>query len=487
MREIRSIHFVGICGTAMANVAVALKEMGYQVTGSDSNVYPPMSTFLESHGIQPWEGYEESHLDHHPDLVVIGNAISRGNPEAEVVLERRLHYLSLPEILREFFLRGKRSLVVTGTHGKSTSVALLAWVLEKAGHDPSFLVGGIPLNFGRGFKHGKGEFFVIEGDEYDSAFFDKRSKFLHYLPEVVVINNIEFDHCDIFNSVEDIKLSFRRLVNLIPRNGLLVANGDDPNVREVVQKALHPVRLCPVELFGRSLEVTWRVEKVAVSPEGTQFDLVRNGQLEARLFLPLFGHHHALNATGVYIVARHCGVSPSEIQEAFKSFQNIRRRLEVRGVERGVTVIDDFAHHPTAVRKTLEGASYRYPGRRLWALFEPRTNTTRRRVFQNELAHAFGGAYGVVIGRINRAHLLRPEERLDREKLVADLQAQGKEAVYFDDVEDILDWLAPRLKSGDVVLVMSNGDFDNIHERLLARLRRGGKAHGVRRNESGVG
>ncbi len=463
--NVHSIHFIGICGTAMANVAVQLKKMGYHVTGSDENVYPPMSTFLRENGIQPQEGYRESNLDPAPDLVVIGNAISRGNAEAEYTLEKKLFYLSLPDVIREFFIRGKQSIVVSGTHGKTTTTSLLSWILESAGLNPGFLIGGIPKNFGLGMKVSDGPQFVIEGDEYDTAFFDKRSKFLHYLPEIAIINNIEFDHADIFRSIDDIKLTFSRLINLIPRNGLLVINGDDLIVRELAKKSF-----APVESFGFRSDVDWQIENLKPSREGIHFGISKNSHTVAEFYLPLTGHHSALNAAGVIVVAKRLGLSDEVIQKAFDAFLSVRRRLEVRGVANEVTVYDDFAHHPTAIRETLEGVVARFPEERVWAVFEPRTNTTRRNIFQKEFPLAFEKAYGVAIGKINRPHLLKNEEKLDREQIVAELKKMGKPAMHSDSVEEIVAWLVPQTRPGDKIVVMSNGSFDGIYEKLIKTL-----------------
>ncbi len=464
--SVHSIYFIGICGTAMANVAVQLKKMGYHVAGSDENVYPPMSTFLRENGIQPKEGYLESHLQPAPDLVVVGNAISRGNPEAEYTLEKKLFYLSLPDVIREFFIRGKQSIVVSGTHGKTTTTSLLSWVLESAGKNPGFLIGGIPKNFGQGMRISSGHQFVIEGDEYDTAFFDKRSKFLHYLPEIAIVNNIEFDHADIFRSIDDIKLTFSRLINLIPRNGLLVINGDDLIVRELAKKSF-----APVASFGFRSDVDWRIENLQPSREGIRFTISVHGNVPVQFYLPLTGHHSALNAAGVIVVAKHLGLSDEAIQKAFDTFQGVRRRLEVRGVVGDVTVYDDFAHHPTAIRETLEGIVSRFPENRVWAVFEPRTNTTRRNIFQKEFPLAFEKAFGVAIGKINRPHLLKESEKLDREQIVANLKKMGKPAMFSDFVEEIVAWLVAQTRPGDKIVVMSNGSFDGIYEKLLEALK----------------
>lgn len=465
-KNIRTIHFIGICGSAMANLAVRMKEMGYQVTGSDESIYPPMSTFLLQNDIQV-NNFDKNNLSGNPDLVVIGNAVSRGNPEAEYALDHKLRYISLPEALKYFFLFNKTNIVVTGTHGKTTSTSLLAWILETANHDPSFIIGGIPINFGYGFKTGTGPEFILEGDEYDSAFFDKRSKFIHYLPEIVIINNIEFDHCDIFRSLDDILLSFRNLVNLIPQNGLVVANGDDANVRFLLDKSF-----APVETFGFRNDVNWQITNLQNSPKGVQFELLHQDKLFGDFFVPLTGDHNTMNAVGTVIVSNHLGLSNQVIQTGFNTFKSIRRRLEVRGVVNDIVVYDDFAHHPTEVRETLEGLHYQNPDTRLWAVFEPRTNTTRRKIFQNELPKAFDRAFGVAIGKVNRANLLSEEERLDREQIRADLTLKNKLAFYHDDVDEIINWLVPQLQPKDKVVIMSNGSFDGIHEKLLTRLKK---------------
>jgi UDP-N-acetylmuramate: L-alanyl-gamma-D-glutamyl-meso-diaminopimelate ligase len=458
--DIKSVHFTGICGTAMASAAAAMQERGFRVTGSDQGVYPPMSTFLESRGIPLMSGYTESNVASAPDLVVIGNAISRGNPEAEAVLERKLRYCSLPELLKEFFIRGRRSLVVTGTHGKTTTTSMLAWVFETAGLNPSYLVGGIPRNLGQGARFTDSEWFIIEGDEYDTAFFDKRSKFVHYLPEVAVINNLEFDHADIFENLAAIQLSFRRFINLIPRNGLLLANGDEANLA-----GLLGVKHCPVKRFGLGEDNEVQATGVKLQSAISEFQVG-----DARFHLPLIGEFNVRNALAVVGCARHCGIADAVIQKALSSFESVSRRMEERGTARGVTVIDDFGHHPTAIRETMRALKVRYPGRRVWAVFEPRSNTTRRNVFQTELVDAFQGADRVVVAAVARLEMLRPEERLNPEKLMQDLKSAGKPSAYLPDVDSILEHITSAAEPGDVVCVFSNGGFGNIHERLLARL-----------------
>ena len=456
--DFKSVHFVGICGTAMASVAATLKERGMRVTGSDQNVYPPMATFLADQGIQVREGYREGNLAEAPDLVVVGNAISRGNPEAEAVLERKLRYCSLPELLKETFIRGKRSLVVSGTHGKTTTASMLAWVFEYAGLNPSFFIGGIPENFSCGARFTDSEWIILEGDEYDTAFFDKRSKFIHYLPEVAVINNLEFDHADIFNSLEEIQLSFRRFINIIPRNGLLLANGDDDNIAPLLEAAP-----CPVSRFGLSDGLC--ASDLQIFEEGSRFVVG-----DTVFTIPLCGELNVRNALAVIGVARHCGIGDEQIQSAFSSFKGIKRRMQVRGEACGVKVVDDFAHHPTAIAETLKALRARYPGRRLWAVFEPRSNTTRRAVFQQPLVAAFRAADFVVVAQVARLEQIPPEERLDPEQLMVDLRAAGKSSEYLPDVESIVGHISTQAQDGDVIAVLSNGGFGGIHERLLTAL-----------------
>ncbi len=460
--RIQSVHFVGIGGTAMAAVAVALQEKGVKVTGSDQNVYPPMSTFLASRKIPVIEGYAERNLAHKPDLVVIGNAISRGNPEAEYVLDHKLPYCALPELLKHFFIRGKRSLVVTGTHGKTTTTSLLAWVFESSGRNPSFLIGGIPANFEQGARFTDSEWFIIEGDEYDTAFFDKRSKFVHYLPEVAIINNLEYDHADIFPNLDAIKTSFKHFIRLIPRNGLLIGNGDDENLAPLLD-----VTHCPVKRFGLGEVNAIRAFNMKYGPTATEFEIP-----SFKFHLNLVGELNVRNALGVIACAKHCGIKNHEIQAAFDTFKGIKRRMEVRGISGGVTVVDDFGHHPTAMRETLRALRLKYPQQKLWAIFEPRTNTTRRKVFQTELAESFADADAVVISQIARLELLAPEERLDPEKLIGDLTSAGKKAAYLPDVEAIVGHVTANAQGGDVVCVFSNGGFGGIHGKLLERLGR---------------
>jgi len=458
--DIKSVHFVGIGGTAMAAVAAAMRDKGFAVTGSDHNVYPPMSTFLAARQIEVMLAYAESNLAAKPDLVVIGNAISRGNPEAEAVLEHKLRYCSLPELLKEFFLRGKRSLVVAGTHGKTTVTSLLAWIFEQNGLQPGFLIGGLPNNFGQGARFTDSPWFIIEGDEYDTAFFDKRSKFVHYLPESVILNNLEFDHADIFENLGAIQTAFKHLINLIPRNGQLLANGDDPNLAPLLN-----VTHCPVKRFGLGADNAIQAFNARYGPTASEFEIP-----SFKFHLNLVGEINVRNALAVVACAKHCGLSNKHIQSAFDTFKGVKRRMEVRGIAGGVTVLDDFGHHPTAIRETLRALRLRYAHQRIWAVFEPRTNTTRRNVFQAELASAFEGADAVVVSQVARLELLAPEERLDPVRLMQDLKEMGKDAAYLPDVDAIVAHVAQGVQGGEVVVVFSNGGFGGIHGKLLERL-----------------
>ncbi len=462
LSDVRSVHFVGICGTAMASVAAALRDRGVAVTGSDQNVYPPMSTFLADRRIEVMTGYAERNLAHRPDLVVIGNAISRGNPEAEAVLDHKLPYCSLPELLKEWFLRGKRSIVVAGTHGKTTTTSLLAWVFEHSGFKPSFLIGGLPLNFGLGARFTDSPWFILEGDEYDTAFFDKRSKFVHYLPEIAVLNNLEFDHADIFDDLAAIQKSFRHLIRLVPRNGLLLANGDDPNLAPLLE-----VTHCPVKRFGLGDDNAVHGFNLNLGATASEFEIP-----SFKFHLNLVGEINVRNALAVVACAKHCGLSNKQIQSAFDTFQGVKRRMEVRGIAGGVIVVDDFGHHPTAIRESLRALRIKYPHERVWAIFEPRSNTTRRNVFQTELARSFADAAIVIVAQVARLEQLAPEERLDLDRLIGDLQAAGKTALHLPDVDVIVNHVTRHAEGGDVVCVFSTGGFGDIHAKLLARLGR---------------
>ncbi len=459
-QEIRHVHFIGICGTAMGAVAAAMRAQGYTVTGSDAAVYPPMSTFLESKGIKLSEGYKPENIPADADLIVVGNAISRGNAEVESVLNRKLYYLSLPETLKQFFLRGKHNLVVSGTHGKTTTTSLLTWILQSAGLNPAYMIGGIARNLGQGSSLHDSKYVVIEGDEYDTAFFDKRSKFLHYLPELVIVNNIEFDHADIFDDLDAIKLSFKRMLNIVPSEGMVLINGDDQNCIDVA-------RDCRAQLVevGFSPNASRHIGDVSYDPHGSSFTL-----LGTRFTIQAVGEYNVRNAAMAISAAHFYGVPLDAIAKAVASFEGVKRRQEVRGEVRGVTVIDDFGHHPTAIRETLRGLRHQYPGRRLWAIFEPRSNTTRRAVFQHELPAALAEADGAILSQVARMDQLAEDNRLNPEQVVKDIAAAGKPAFYEADVTAIIARLKPLVKERDVIVILSNGGFGGIHERLLKEL-----------------
>ena len=459
------IYFLAICGTAMASLAAMLKQKGHQVYGSDSGIYPPMSDFLEEQGIEVFSGFDPGHLDPAPDLVVVGNAISRGNVEIEEILDRRIPYISLPDALREFCIRGRRSVVVTGTHGKTTTTTLIAWLFESAGRDPSFLIGGIPNNFGRGFQVGKGEEIILEGDEYDSAYFDKAAKFLRYMPDIGVINNIEFDHADIYSSLDEIIVAFRRFVNLIPRNGLLVSCADYETVRGVSARAF-----CSVETFGFSAGALWRPLDIASTEKGARFTVLCDGAPLGEVEVALSGEHNVRNVLAAIAVARRAGIEFSAIQKALAAFTGIKRRLEFKGKAADVSVYDDFGHHPTAIQETLQGFRQSHPGARIWALFEPRSATTRRSVFQKEMVSAFAKADGALIAPVDRPDKAPAGQVFSTEELAADLRQLGRDAVAVASVDEMLPYLLAHVQPGDVVITFSNGPFGGIHEKLLTAL-----------------
>ncbi|HYH85692.1 MAG TPA: UDP-N-acetylmuramate:L-alanyl-gamma-D-glutamyl-meso-diaminopimelate ligase [Pyrinomonadaceae bacterium] len=466
-------HLIGICGTAMASLAGMLQARGHRVTGSDENVYPPMSTMLESLSIPVMQGYKPEHLNPAPDCVVIGNALSRGNAEVEETLNRRLVYRSQAEVVKEEFIRGRRSLVLAGTHGKTTTTSIATWVLERGGLNPSFLVGGVVQNFGSSSRVTDSDYFVIEGDEYDTAYFDKGPKFMHYLPEIAVVANIEFDHADIYPNLDSIKLAFRRLMNLVPSSGRLVAGWDSPAVREVVAEMgdrLH-TRL---ETFGTCDDAKWQARDIDyTSGELTRFRVTREGDTWGEFETPLIGDFNVRNCLSVIIAADAWGVSREKIKDALASFQSVKRRMQVRGEEAGVTVIDDFAHHPTAVRETLKALRDRYKGRRLVAVFEPRSATSRLAVFQSDYADAFSAADYVVLSTVfAREKGSVYGQLLDTDELVRDIADGGRPAFCLDGADSIVAHLTPQLREGDVVAVMSNGGFGGIHDKLLDALKR---------------
>jgi UDP-N-acetylmuramate: L-alanyl-gamma-D-glutamyl-meso-diaminopimelate ligase len=464
---VHHIHMLGIAGAAMAPVAGMLKESGFHVTGSDVGVYPPASTLLDSLGIRWNEGYREENLRPAPDMVVIGNAISRGNVELEYILDWKIPYCSMPQIIQEQFIVGHRSIVVAGTHGKTTTTAMLAWIFHVAGRRPDFLVGGVVPNFGdRSYGLGGGDDFIIEGDEYDTAFFDKGPKFLHYLPDDLILTSLEFDHADIYPDLASIALQFRRLVNLVPRRGKILIWGESPELKGVVAKAF-----CPVESFGFAGNCDWQAGDIVWHDEATQFRVAYRGNEVARMRIPLAGRHSVLDALAAVALAYNRGVECDAIQRALATFQSVRRRMEIKGEAAGILVVEDFAHHPTAIRLTLEAARTRWPNRRIWAAIEPRSNTLRRKVFQDALPESLALADGIVLGPVNRPQLLSDEERLSPEAIVNTLRKRGREARAFASNAEIPEYLAGALKQGDLVLVMTNGSFDGLCSKLLDRLK----------------
>ena len=468
----RHIHLIGICGTAMASLAGMLREQGHRVTGSDAAAYPPMSDLLASLGIPIREPYRESNLVPAPDLVVVGNAISRGNPELEYVLDHRIPMTSMAALLHDEFLRGRESLVVAGTHGKTTTTSMLAWIYEVAARTqpefaPSFLIGGVAENFGTSFRVRATPPFLLEGDEYDTAFFDKGPKFLHYFPDAAILTHVEFDHADIYADLPAVKLAFKRLVNLIPRRGRLVAFDGSENVTECVAKAF-----CAVERYGFEPSSHWQLRDLRHQGGVSQWRLLRGGEPFAELVLALAGEHNALNASAAAALAAGQGIDTPAIEEAIRTFRSVKRRLEVRAKVRGITIIDDFAHHPTAIRETLRALRESYPGRRLWAVLEPRSNTLRRNVFESALVDSLALADRVVLADVFKSENIPAGERLEPEKVIAKLLALGVNARQLHDAEAIVGAITPEFAAGDVVAILSNGGFGNIYERLPAAISR---------------
>ncbi|MBU4326481.1 MAG: UDP-N-acetylmuramate:L-alanyl-gamma-D-glutamyl-meso-diaminopimelate ligase [Proteobacteria bacterium] len=468
--KILHIHIMGICGTGMAALAGMLKASGYRVTGSDSGVYPPMSDFLEGQGIQAASGYGPQNLLPRPDLVIVGNVITRKNPEAHGLADAAIPYLSFPQALAHFFIRSRTSLVVAGTHGKTTTSSLLASALHRAGLDPSFMIGGIVREFDANFRLGNGPHFVVEGDEYDTAFFDKGSKFLHYRPNIAIITSVEFDHADIFADLDAIKSSFRKFVVKLPADGLIVAHLDDPNVAEVVADAP-----CEVQGYGFSPDLTWSLADVRAEQGMTRFQVHHQGEPWAEMAVRMPGRHNCLNSLAVTAVLHRIGLAPEQINNALSRFGGVKRRQEVRGIEAGITVIDDFAHHPTAVRETLGALKDAYAGQRLVTIFEPRTNSSRRSIFQQDYVSAFDASDLILIRKPLPLANVPEADLFSSSQLASDLRARGLDARTFADTDTILDHLMTTLQKGDVVAILSNGGFDNIHSRLLEKLGTGTK------------
>ena len=471
----KHIHLIGICGTAMASLAGLLQLKGHRVTGSDQAAYPPMSDQLRNLGIPIAEPFSEANLRPAPDLIVVGNALSRGNPEVEYMLDQRIPFTSLARILHDEFIAGHDSLVVAGTHGKTTTTSMLAWIYEVASRHnpdlaPSFLIGGVAENFGVSFHLRAGRPFIVEGDEYDTAFFDKGPKFMHYFPDALILTHVEFDHADIYSDLAAVKTAFKRLVNLVPRRGRIVAFDGSENVSECIAHAM-----CAVDRYGFDPNSAWRLANYRFEEGASRWSVLHEGKPWAELTLPMAGEHNALNATAAAALAAGQGIATQPIVEALATFRSVRRRLEVRAEIDGVTIIDDFAHHPTAIRETLRALHAAYPNRRLWAVLEPRSNTLRRNVFERELVDSLSLADRIVIAGVFHSEKIHESERLHPENVVSALQKSGKDALLLENVEAIVTNIAPRLASGDVVAILSNGGFDGIYEKLPAALRQRGR------------
>ncbi len=469
LEAIRHVHLIAVAGTGMGSLACLLADQGFRVSGSDLDIYPPMSDQLRDAAIEVQKGYVPDHvLREPPDLVVIGNTVRKDNPEARAAIDSGLPYLSFPDAVQLFFMRGKHSVVVTGTQGKTTATSMIGWFLTHAGKDPSVLVGGVARNLGGSVRLGRGEHFVIEGDEYDTAFFDKTPKFLHYAARTLLLTSCEFDHADIYASLEQIQGEFRKLVAAVPEEGRIIAASDAESVREVLDGAR-----ATVEGYGFRDPALWRVSDIAFDSDGTSFTLWKENRRMSGIRLPLYGRHNVENAVGAVAVSDALGVAPERAAEALEEFQGVRRRQELRGDENGFAVIDDFAHHPTAVRETIAAIRASYPERKLWAVFEPRTNTSRRRYFEAEISKALSGADAIVLAGVFRPEQIPVEERLRPERIVGELEQRGLEAKFVPDVDDIIEHLVNGRTGADVALIMSNGGFGGIWERLLARLKQG--------------
>ncbi|MBN1932510.1 MAG: UDP-N-acetylmuramate:L-alanyl-gamma-D-glutamyl-meso-diaminopimelate ligase [Desulfobacterales bacterium] len=463
--NVKSIHLIAVCGTAMGALAGVLKDMGYTVTGSDQGVYPPMSTFLTQKGIQVSNGFDTENVSHGPDLIIVGNAVRRDNPEAQKMLQMQLNYCSMPQAINHFMANGKKPLLVTGTHGKTTTASILAWILHEAGLDPGFMIGGILKNFNSNYRIGKGKFIVIEGDEYDTAFFDKGPKFLHYNPFMAILTSVEFDHADIFQDLEHVRQTFNTFLSGISATSTLLAFDGDENVLDLLNDLQ-----CRVVKYGRNTQTPWRLGDISVQPPWNFFEVLKADKIFKRFQTRLIGEHNLFNALAAIAVAENLDIPIDVITGALKTFQGIKRRQEIRGRKRGITVMDDFAHHPTAVRETIGAVKPFYPDGRIIAVFEPRTNSSMRDIFQNIYPLSFDSADLICIRKPPLLQKIPAGRRFSSEKLVTDLIDRGKDAHYFEDTPAIIDFLAQEAESGDLILVMSNGGFDNIHERLLEKL-----------------
>ena len=461
MFDIKKIHFIGISGTLMGNAAIYLQRQGYEVRGSDKAFYPPIGDMLKNEKMFLYKGFDEKNLDWKPDLVIIGNSISRGNPEAERTLDERMNFMALPELLKYMFIKDKNSIVVSGTHGKTSTTSIISKIFTDAGKDPSYLIGGIPVGSDTGFMNGKGDYFIIEGDEYDTAFFDKRPKFVHYKPHCLIINNIEFDHGDIYRDIDHIKLEFSRLVNIVPANGLIVANYDEQNVKDVTAKAY-----TPVASFGQGKDCLWQIRNVKNEGSKTSFDLFKAGEPVISPAVKRCGIYQVYNFAAAVIASLFYGLDKNTILDTLETFEGVKRRMEHRGFVNGAQLIEDFAHHPTAIKNVLTEVREEYPDKKIIAAFEPRSNTTKRNIFQNELAEALSIADDVIVGKIDREDQLNSDEKLDMNKLLADIKAKGKTAVHFDDSGEIAEFIKNRADDDSVILIMTNGSFDGIFNKL---------------------
>jgi UDP-N-acetylmuramate: L-alanyl-gamma-D-glutamyl-meso-diaminopimelate ligase len=473
MDDKKHIHLIGICGTAMASLAGMLKQRGFRVTGSDAAAYPPMSDFLGELGIPVAQPFDARNLEPRPDLVVVGNAMSRGNPELEQLLDQRIPFCSLPQLLHDEFLRGKEVLVVAGTHGKTTTTSMLAWIFHTAGMQPSFLIGGIAENFGSSFHLGQGKHFIIEGDEYDTAFFDKGPKFLHYFPDAIILTSVEFDHADIYKDLDAVETAFKRLVNLIPQRGRIVAFDGavgDADESASLERCLSKA-FCPIERYGSGARANWQITNMKFESGRTTWSVLHDGRPWADLEFPLAGEYNVWNATAAAAIAEAYGISKEEISAALKTFKSVKRRLEVKAQVSGITIIDDFAHHPTAIAGTLKALRARYVGARLWAILEPRSNTLRRRVLQADLARSLALADEVIVAGVFRSDAVPENERLELPELAAEIHKLGRRARLITDADEIVHSIAPEMRSGDVVAILSNGGFGGIYDKLPARLR----------------
>ena len=459
------IHLIAVCGTGMGALACMLKSSGFEISGSDQKVYPPMSEFLRDHGIRIMDGFDAAHISYGPDLVIVGNAVTRENPEVKKMKQMGIPYCSMPQALNRFFAVDKKPLLVSGTHGKTTTASILAWTLHKGGLDPSFMIGGILQNFDSNYRLAGGDAIIIEGDEYDTAFFDKGPKFMHYDPAVTVLTSVEFDHADIFRDLDHVQTVFSRFLSHLRPASLLLAFDADDNIQRIISNAQ-----CRIEFYGRDDHSKWRLGDIQIEAPGSEFEVIKLGQPYGRFKSQLIGEHNLYNALAVIAIADHFGLSRAQIGAALETFKGVKRRQQIRGQKNQITVMDDFAHHPTAVRETVAAVKSFHCPQRLIAVFEPRTNSSMRDIFQNVYPLAFDFADLICIRQPPLLEKIPVDERFSSEKLVADLQQRGKDAHFFEDTDAIVEFLVARTVPGDLILVMSNGGFDNIHEKLLDRL-----------------